>query len=297
MNVLLGDGSVRFAREVVKSALGRGKSLRLADVAPHLGSREAHPALMTALLEELSATVTPQEAALVTSIACDSSAAFHRQARLWAIGQAGRMKIAAARPCLEKTVGDPTNIDARIAATEALGEMKNPASVPALLPLIQPLPGHRTSDSKGDGDPLPPVGRNEDPEDGSAPVSDPGERADPAPNDAEPRPVPSSDRDGETQLDNGPTDDVMRRGAEAGLADAAVLALGKIGDERAIQHLFRLAREGDDLALHSSVVNALGLIGGPRVHGPLTSISQTHPNELVRELARQTLARLQSTRR
>jgi hypothetical protein len=170
--------------------------------------------------------------------------------------------------------------------------------VPVLLPLIATLPGHRTSEStRGDVDPLPPAGRDEDPEDGSSPVADPKERSDAAPNDGEPRPVPSSDRDGETEIDNGASDDVMRRGAEAGLADAAVLALGKIGDERAIQHLFRLAREGDELGLHSSVVNALGLIGGPRVHGPLTSISQTHPNELVRELARQTLARLQSTRR
>jgi hypothetical protein len=40
------------------------------------------------------------------------------------------------------------------------------------------------------------------------------------------------------------------------------------------------------------VVHALGLIGGTEAAAALTVIGNSHPNALVRELARQALARL-----
>jgi hypothetical protein len=73
---------------------------------------------------------------------------------------------------------------------------------------------------------------------------------------------------------------------------SAVLALGKLGDPSVAPELMRLARQGDDFALHSTIVHALGLIGGPRVTGALTAISRTHANPLIREQAQQTLERI-----
>jgi len=181
----------------------------------------------------------------------------------------------------------------RIAATGALGDLKMAESVPVLLTLIEPLPGHRVSDSKGNEE-LPPVRPASDPEDESSPAADPEERDSGIAIDDERPGTPSSLPDGESEPDDVPSDDVLSRRGDGGLSDAAVLALGKIGDPCAVRDLSRLAGEGDDLSLHSTVVVALGLIGGKTAQGPLTSISKSHPNELVRELASQTLARLRT---
>lgn len=78
----------------------------------------------------------------------------------------------------------------------------------------------------------------------------------------------------------------------------AVLALGKLGRAEAVPVLVRLAGQGNDLALHSSVVHALGLIGGPQARESLASIGRTHPNEHVRAQALSTWQTLdQKTRR
>ena len=97
-------------------------------------------------------------------------------------------------------------------------------------------------------------------------------------------------------MDGQPVWDADAWALDPGLTDAALLALGKIGSAEAIPELRRLAMEGGTLALHSTAVHALGLIGTPKVHQPLAEISETHPDELIREQAKWTLERLQATR-
>ena len=293
VQVLAGDGSARVAGEIVRTVIAKGTRLQLRDVAPFFGSREPlPPVLIGSLLEEMSAHVTPSvDGTQLAQLACDGSVL--PAVQLWAIGQSGRLRIAAARPCLESLVRDPKNRATRIAATSALGDLKMAESVPVLLTLIEPLAGQQVS-ATGDDDP-PYVRPASDPEDESSPTADPEERdSGPAINDE--RPGTSSLPDGDVEPDDVPSDDVMSRRADAGLSDAAVLALGKIGDPAAVRDLARVAGEGDDLSLHSTVVVALGLIGGETVLEPLTSISKSHPNALVRELASQTLARLRTKR-
>jgi HEAT repeats/PBS lyase HEAT-like repeat len=288
--VLAGDGSVRAAGEIVKTAITKGTALQLRDVAQHFGARETlPPVLIGSLLEELSARVTASaDGAQLAQFACDGNVL--PSVQLWAIGESGRLQIAAARPCLESLVGDPTNLGTRIAAADALGDLKTRESVPALLALIAPLSGPQYSTAAGDAEL---VRTASDPEDESSPAADPNERDTGVAIDDERPGTPSTLPDGDTEPDGARGDDVVsRRGG--GLSDAAVLSLGKIGDPAAVRDLVRVAGEGDDLALHSTVVVALGLIGGEPVYEPLASISKSHPNELVRELAGQTLARLQT---
>jgi hypothetical protein len=288
--VLAGDASARVASEIVKTAIAKGAGLQLRDVAPYFGSREPLPPVLAgSLLEELSARVTASaDGAQLAQLACDGSVL--PAVRLWAIGQSGRLQIAGARPCLESLVGDPTDRGARIAATQALGDLKMAESVPVLLALIAPLPGPQAGDPTGSEEVRP----ASDPEDESSPAADPEEQGSGTAIDDERPGTPSTLPDGEVEPDGAPGDDILSRRSDGGLSDAAVLALGKIGDPAAVRDLFRVAGEGDDLALHSTVVVALGLIGGEPVQEPLTSISRSHPNELVRELAGQTLVRLRT---
>lgn len=289
VQVLGGDDSVRVASEIVRTALVKGTELQLRDVTPYFGSRETlPPGLIASLLEELSARVTPSvDGAQLAQFACDGSVLPAVQS--WAIGQSGRLRIAAAHPCLESLVRDPRNRDTRIAATDALGDLKMAESVPVLLTLIEPLPG-QVSDSNGDEDSA--VRTADDPEDESSSAADPEEQGNGITIDDERPGTPSTLPDGDVEPDDVPSDDFLSRRADGGLSDTAILALGKIGSPAAVRDLARVAGEGDDLSLHSTVVVALGLIGGESVLDPLTSISRSHPNELVRELANQTLARL-----
>lgn len=292
VQILAGDGSVRVAGEIVRTVLAKGDALQLRDVTPYFGARDTPPVLTASLLEEMTARVTPSaDGAQLAQLACDGSVL--PAVQLWAIGLAGRLQIAAARPCLESLVRDPRNRAARIAAADALGDLRMSESVPVLLTLIAPLPGQQASAS-GNEEP-PAIRPASDPEDASSPVADPAEeRGGGGAIDDERPGTPSSLPDGDVEPDGAPSDDVQSRHADAGLSDAAVLALGKIGDPAAVRDLARVAGEGDDLSLHSTVVVALGLIGGESVLEPLASISKSHPNELVRELAGQTLARLQT---
>jgi HEAT repeat protein len=68
--------------------------------------------------------------------------------------------------------------------------------------------------------------------------------------------------------------------------------MGKIGDTAAIPTLLKIAQTGEDLALHSTVVHAFGLIG-PKSIEALTDISKNHPNQLIRAQAQRTLERMQ----
>jgi hypothetical protein len=69
---------------------------------------------------------------------------------------------------------------------------------------------------------------------------------------------------------------------------AAVLALGKIRATAAVPALGRLSQRSRDLALSSTLVHSLGLIGGPDAVRELTHIAASHPHALVREQARHT---------
>jgi hypothetical protein len=80
--------------------------------------------------------------------------------------------------------------------------------------------------------------------------------------------------------------------ADGGLSLAVILAMGKIGDSSAVSTLLKIAQNGEDLALHSTVVHALGLIG-PKSIDALTDISKNHPNQLIRAQAQRTLERVQ----
>jgi hypothetical protein len=86
--------------------------------------------------------------------------------------------------------------------------------------------------------------------------------------------------------------DPQARRADGGLTLSIVLSLGKIRSAEAVPALESLAREGDDLALHSTVVHALGLIRGAAAVRVLGDISRGHPNALVRDQAQRTLERL-----
>jgi hypothetical protein len=307
--MVIDEAAVGPIREIVEKAIKLGTSLRLGDVMEDLRAASPLPpgSLIASLLEELTLRVEPTEAPLLTEVACDDDVEFFPAAQLWAIERVGPLGVSTARPCLETFIQKGENRDRVIGSTEALGELGDPASLPVLLSLIRPLgrgPKIRR-DLPGEIEPGPGPGGQEDPEDESDPDPDPGEE-DPGEG---PFLVPEAvaetfggeslvlqtEPDGGTEPDDAPTDEPPGRRSDGGLTVASVLALGKIGDPAAVPDLFRLAREGNDLALHSTVVHALGLIGGPTVHGPLTAISKTHPNELVRHQARQTLERLHET--
>ena len=87
-------------------------------------------------------------------------------------------------------------------------------------------------------------------------------------------------------------EDVNDDDADGGLSLAVILAMGKIGDSSVVPDLLKIAQNGDDLALHSTVVHALGLIG-PKSIAALTDISKNHPNQLIRAQAQRTLERVQ----
>ena len=304
--IAVGDAAVAVTRDIVTTALDLGATIRLGDV--QYGFRTENPApprvLVGSLLEELSLWVTPAEAPLVQEMACDTRGSFHPATQLWAIYRVGVLRLAEARPCLEGFVKDVrTDYGTLGAAIQALGDLGDPKSVlvlRSLLPETQPLPAVDDGDDGAvredaapddDGD-TEPDGR-EDPEDETL---------------AEDEEAWSSEADSWEELgqDPPPDDDSPVQGEsygdahdwrpDPGLTDAALLALGKIGAPEAIPELRRLALEGDTLDFHSTAVHALGLIGTPEVHQPLAEISETHPDELIRDQAKRTLERLQATR-
>jgi hypothetical protein len=288
-------------RELIGVAASSGNQTRLPAVQKFLEVGSGiPPELLGSLLESLTeagAGGGPHVKALL-EIACTSRGMYQMQAQLFALGELGEKQIADGRACLETTALETKNLSRQIAAVEALGNLGDVRSVNPLLSLIPALPPGAIAGLRGNEDFAP--ARANDPEDESDPEHDPDERSEggePDESENDPGEI-SRDGDGERELDFGSSDDEMLTRDAGGLVDAVVLALGKIGSPKAIPDLFRVAREGDDLSLHSTVVVALGMIGGKQVQGPLTSISKTHPNDLVRELASQTLARLnQSARR
>lgn len=219
------------ARAILRQAIQAGSALRLSAVRTNLlrASGEPPRTLVGSLLRWLGSTLTSSDATLVTEMACDARNEYLPAARLWAMRQAGAKRLAAARPCLEAVVS-ATDLSRRLAASEALGNLRDPRSVAVLGSVLDNVI-RESADGTG-------------------------------------------------------------RPADGGLTVSLVLALGKIRDPAAVPRLSGLAAGDEDLALHSTVVRALGLIGGAEAVSALTTISTTHPSPLVRELARQTLARL-----
>jgi hypothetical protein len=289
----LDDASTDTAREIVLRGIKLGDRLGLADFEDLLGKgTPSPPSLLGSLTEELSLRVTQKDQGLVSEIACDAQQFFLPAVQLWAISQVGPLKVADARPCLERFLKDKKDEARAIAASEGLGELRDPESVRALVALLASLPiDPQILGPDRRGDSAVPTG-GEDPEEETNPKPDPDEDSAPGEVERAPVPPPQSDHDGEREPKGAPGKDQPGRGAGGGLAEASILALGKIGDPSAVSLLLRLAQQGGDFSLHSTAVNALGLIGGPTVMGPLRTLARTHPNPLIREQARETYERL-----
>ncbi len=238
---------------------------------------------------------------------------FRRQAASLGIRLAGLLAIAEARVCLERLATTPQGTYA-VHAVEALGNFADPRSLQALLALIPTMPPRPFEEGTDKIDEDGP-GPDFDPEDEGVPKPDPWEDGDEVPptpppedaidngrdeadddvgedDDANDGPTPPGDVVENDDAPYDPTDDLFARTADGGLTEAAVLALGKLGESAAVTRLSALTREGDNLGLHSSVVVSLGLIASPPAKRELRAISEGHPNALVRTLARQTLQRL-----
>ncbi|MBI5503269.1 MAG: HEAT repeat domain-containing protein [Deltaproteobacteria bacterium] len=297
----LPESSKAEARTVIQTVVTKGAALRLADVSDRLRSSTAELGaplvLLGMLLEELTLRVTTDEATGIAGIACTTDASFRKDAQLWAVARAGELRVAGARSCLEMMVGASDVRDFAIAAADALGDLGARESVTALLgllPATQRDPKVKARHAKSDV--LVGAGSSNEPEDESNPVPDtgesPGESTDSYDGSAAGGATSPEDPELAGDPAKGARPDASRRTGDGGLAVTAVLSLGKIGDPLAVPFLARIAKEGDNLALHSSVVSALGMIGDKRAIAALESIAKRHPNPLVRTQAAETLSRL-----
>jgi hypothetical protein len=304
------------ARALLDTVLARGPDLRLTEVLPYLAA--ARPArvpsgLLASLLAQIRLRATIEDAQAIARLACRPDD-FQPQAARAGIALAGALAVEASRKCLESRAAAPDSPFA-IDAVEALGDFGDPRSLGALLSLIPALPAKAfetgtdpldgvdgpgpLDDPEFEGEPKP--DRLEDGDD-TPPPPEPEKRVDTGRDEPDDNVSPDDDANGEGPLppgvadedDDAPfdSDDLVQRMADGGVAEAAVLALGRIGDTRAVTRIARIAREGNVLALHSTVVNALGLIGSEQAQRELQAISRGHPDPYVRSLAQRTLQRL-----
>ncbi len=305
---------IAATRSLVETIVNRGADLRVADLLPFLqaGPPRVPVATMTAAIKQLDAAAKLVDRQAITRLACRPDD-FQRAAAELGIALVGQLAIAEARPCLERQATTPGGGYA-VSAVEALGNLADPQSLGALLSLV---PERAPKPFPQGGDPVDETGPgpDDDPEEEGTPRPDPQEDGAGDP----PRPVPEDrrdtgvdepdgnidrddDADGEGQVppvpveeaddDPGVSDDVFMRDDDAGLTEAAVLALGKLRQPAAVPRIAAIAREGRVLGLHSTVVTALGEIGSPAAQRELRAIANSHPHPLVRELAKQTLLRL-----
>ena len=294
--VVLSEGNAGVVRELVIRALARKGELQLGDVRDLLSKDEAPAALLGSLLSDLSPRLRREDARLVTELACDGASAALPAVQSWAMGRLGALRVREARPCLEAFARDVKNGERATLAVEALGELGDIEAAPALHAVLENVKGEPQVPFPGDTAAPPTTGPAEDPEDESDPTPDPEEGGSRRPV-LGPRVLPpgptneARDGDGEVEPD-GAGDET---GAVDAVSVAAVLAVGKLGDEAAVPELARIARIGTDFTLHSTVVHSLGLIGGASVREPLEAIARTHPDPLIRVQARETLARLVNT--
>ncbi len=296
---------------------------------PAAAGGELPGALRAGLLAELSLRVSPSDATLLVDLACPNATATSKsvpaagtlvprpggipcpvcaaEARLFAIEQGGRLGLEPLLPCLSEAVGETGDLGLAIAAADALGDLLAapsgsisqarpqtdicPNCVGALLarlPLTRPDPRPKAGDLKSDVR----IGTTSanDPDDESNPVPDTTERQNGVTAN-DPETPAAGEPDPEDHADDGLSDGSRRR-SDGGLALAVAHALGKIGDPTTVPALAALASEGDDLALHSTVVGALGRIGDARAIRALKVIAKKHPNPLIRAQASERLARL-----
>ncbi len=301
----IADAAAHVTRDIVKQAIDQGEKIQLEDV--QYAFRTETPALprvlVGSLLEELTLRVTRDEAPLVSEMACDAEESYYTVPQLWAISRVGALKLAEARACLEEFVKENMNRDRRLAAIEALGDLGDAESISVLMPLLpetQPPLAPIGDDEGRDGDKeigATPEDRDGDTESDSreepeeeklqtrnedvAPLEPAKARRlqeDPPPNDDSVVEEEKPDHDGRLQR------------LDAGLAEVALLALGKIHAREAVPVLQRIALESGDFALRSTAVHALGLIGTPEAYEALTAISK-QADELIRNQADRTLKR------
>ena len=88
------------------------------------------------MLEELAPRLTPRDNGLLVEAACDSGDAYLPAVRGWAITQAGRRKLTDARLCLEAAAVSATDTRFVGEALDALGDLGDGRSVPALMAWI-----------------------------------------------------------------------------------------------------------------------------------------------------------------
>jgi hypothetical protein len=300
---------------LIDTVIARGANLRFAHVMQFLqrGEPRVPRPVLAALLEQLEGLATLQDRSAIGALACRPDD-FQRQAADLGIALVGLLGVEEARQCLERHAQTPQGGHA-IEAVEALGNFADPRSAQALLALIPALPPKAFEQGTDPIDGTDGPGPANDPEDDGFPMPDPIEDGDQDPpaqppedpigtgidepdddvsedddaNGEGPLPPGANEEDDDAPFDS---DDPVARMADGGLAEATVLALGKIGDPAAVSRIARIAREGNVLGLHSTVVNALGLIGDATAQRELRAIAQSHPHPLVRKLAQQTLQRL-----
>ena len=130
------DGAARQAATIATRALrNQWAPANYRDVFRRSGMQVPRP-LLASLLQELTGRLTPRDNGLVVEAACDGGDAYLPAVRGWAMAQAGRRKLAAARTCLESAVASDTDTRFVGEALDALGDLGDARSVPALVTLV-----------------------------------------------------------------------------------------------------------------------------------------------------------------
>ena len=294
--------AVPAARALVATAIANGNTLLPADAAPYLmattPAANLPAGLAGALIEEISSQVTAADEPMLEAIACSQAKMFRRDARLWAVGVLGRLYLTKHSGCLTGLAQDVTRRDEAIAAVDALGNMGDPQVIAPLTALLRSAQADpRVSKGTLKRDAFAPGAPAADPEDQRNPSPDPGETQTTGPGSDGPsagQGTPTTDSDPEPP-ERG-RDPQHRRG-DGGLTHTILLTLGKLdrvarGTVPGVERTLRgIAIRGDDLALHSTAVHALGLINSPAARSALKGIARKHPNPLLRMQAQQTAAR------
>ena len=118
------DGAVNATADIVRRAIDARGALPLTAL-PDALLQSATPAprpLVAALLEG-SVASDASDRALLVEMACNTAGAYVRSAQVWAITRAGRLRLAAARRCLESMVALEVDRTRRLAAVGALGDL------------------------------------------------------------------------------------------------------------------------------------------------------------------------------
>lgn len=130
------DGAARQAATIVTRALRNQRApANYRDVFLRSGLRVPRP-LLASLLKELTPRLTPRDHGLVVEAACDAGDAYLPAVRAWAMAQAGRRKLTDARLCLEGAAVSATDTRFVDEALDALGDLGDVRSVPALVTWI-----------------------------------------------------------------------------------------------------------------------------------------------------------------